>query len=135
MSEINAVSVVDIAISAMQAQTRQIAVTMNNMANAQTTDRGDGTPYRRMVLKMTAAEGNLTGVNAGDPVADMSTDFQRVLMAGHPQADKDGYVLMPNIKLPQEMMNMVNATRAYEASAAVLKRFQSISDITLELLR
>ena len=135
MSEINSFSAVDIAVSGLQAQAMRMNVIANNMVNSQTTDRGDGTPYRRMEVVMAAAEGKLGGVKIGDLVADMSTDFQRVLMAGHPQADKDGYVSMPNIKLPVEMMSMVEATRAYEASAAVLKRFQDISDTTLELLR
>lgn len=135
MSEINSVSVVDIAISGMRAQAMRMTVIANNIANAQTTDRGDGTPYRRMEVAMTAAEGLLGGVKTGDPVADMSTELQNILMVGHPKADKNGYVTMPNVKLPVEMMSMVNATRAYQASAAVLKRFQDLSDTTLELLR
>jgi flagellar basal-body rod protein FlgC len=65
----------------------------------------------------------------------MRGEFKRVLQPGHPDADANGYVAMPNIDLPVEMMHMVAATRAYEANAAVLKRYQDGVDITLELLR
>ncbi len=135
MSGINSVSSVDIAVSGLHAQTMRMNVIANNIANAQTTDCGNGQPYRRLEVAMRAAEGELAGVEIGDTVPDMATELQQVLMAGHPQANKDGYVTMPNVQLPVEMMNMVTATRAYEASAAVLKRFQDVSDATLELLR
>lgn len=135
MSEINSISSVDIAVSGLQAQAARMNVIANNIANAQTTDCGDGKAFRRMELVMSAGEGELGGVQIGEPVADMSSQLQRVLMAGHPHADKDGYVTMPNVSIPVEMMNMVTATRAYQASAAVLKRFQDISETTLELLR
>jgi len=65
----------------------------------------------------------------------MKTAFKRVLEPGHPEADADGYVAMPNVELPMEMMHMAAASRAYQANAAVLKRYQEMIDITLELLR
>ena len=54
---------------------------------------------------------------------------------GNPQADKDGYIAMPNINLPQEMINLNIATRVYQVNVAVLKRYQRMVDNTLELLR
>jgi len=65
---------------------------------------------------------------------DMS-DFQSILKPGHPQADENGYVSMPNVDLPVEMINLNLATRAYRANAAILKRYQRMVDTTLELLR
>ena len=50
-------------------------------------------------------------------------------------ADSAGYVSMPNVQLPVEMMNMSIATRAYQANAAILKRYQRMVETTLELLR
>ncbi|RKY27259.1 MAG: flagellar basal body rod protein FlgC [Planctomycetota bacterium] len=135
MSNINSISSVDIAVSGLQAQAARMNVIANNIANAQTTDKGDGTAFRRLELALSAGEGELGGVEIGDPIADTTTPLQRVMMAGHPDADKDGYVTMPNVSVPVEMMSMVSATRAYQASAAVLKRFQDISNTTLELLR
>ena len=66
---------------------------------------------------------------------DMENPLQRVRMPGHPDADADGYVTMPNVSIPSEMMNLVVASRAYQANAAVLKRYQDSVDNALELLR
>jgi flagellar basal-body rod protein FlgC len=62
-------------------------------------------------------------------------DFQRIFDPGNPKADKQGYVMMPNVHLPIEMMNLTVAARAYEANAAILKRYQQMVETTLELLR
>jgi flagellar basal-body rod protein FlgC len=79
--------------------------------------------------------GGITGVTVAGVTQDTRGEFKRVLEPGHPDADANGYVAMPNIDLPVEMMHMVAATRAYEANAAVLKRYQDNVEITLELLR
>jgi flagellar basal-body rod protein FlgC len=78
---------------------------------------------------------SLAGVEVEQIAPDMVTDFKRVFMQGHPDADKDGYVLMPNVELPTEMMRLVAASRAYQANAAVLKRYQEMIEVTIELLR
>ena len=63
------------------------------------------------------------------------SDFPKVLKPGHPYAVEEGYVAMPNVNMPIEMMNLTIATRAYQANAAVLKRYQKMVETTLELLR
>lgn len=131
----SSLSPVDIAVSGMRAQALRMNVIANNIANAQTTDVGDGQPYRRHDVLLSTEEEGLNGVTIEEIAPDLNTPLQRVLMVGHPSADQDGYVNMPNVSLPTEMMNMVAATRAYQAAAAVLKRHQEISDQTLELLR
>ncbi|MBN1556139.1 MAG: flagellar basal body rod protein FlgC [Phycisphaerae bacterium] len=128
-------SPVDIAVSGMRAHAMRINVIANNIANAQTTDVGDGQPYRRKDVLLSTDDDGLAGVNIDEITQDMDTQFQRVLMAGHPNADEQGYVNMPNVSLPTEMMNMVAATRAYQASTAIIKRYQEITEQTLELLR
>ncbi len=135
MSNLNSISAVDIATSSLRVQSMRMTVIANNIANAQTTNKGDGTAYRRMMVAMSAGDGELSGVVADNPVPDMSTELKRVLDKGHPQADANGYVTMPNVSVPKEMVSMIEATRAYQASVAVLKRFQDISNTTLELLR
>ena len=77
---------------------------------------------------------DISGVRLDEIVADMS-DFKKVLKPGHPDADKQGYVMLPNVDLPIEMMSLATATRAYEANVAVLKRYQQMVETTLELLR
>lgn len=126
---------VDIAVSGLRAQAMRMQVIANNIANSQTTKTADGTPFRRQMMTFITSDENISGVQIGEAVPDMSTDFRRVLQPGHPHADQNGYVSMPNVTVPVEMMEMITASRAYQASAAVLKRFQDITDTTLELLR
>jgi flagellar basal-body rod protein FlgC len=64
-----------------------------------------------------------------------TSDFQKMLDPGNPRADKNGYVSMPNVSLPVEMMNLSLATKTYQANAAVIKRYQQMVETTLELLR
>ena len=126
---------VDIAVSGMRAQGKSMEVISSNVANARTTDAGRGKPYRRLEASFkTQSNDPVTGVAIQKIVTDM-TDFQKILDPGHPQADKSGYVSMPNVHLPIEMMNLTVAARAYQANVAVLKRYQSMVESTLELLR
>lgn len=130
----NVSSPVDIALSGLRAQGRQMEVISSNVANAQTTNAGKGEPYRRLEAKFKAEKDDVAGVELERIAKDMS-DFVRVLEPGNPDADVNGYVTMPNVNLPIEMMNLTIATRAYQANAAVLKRYQQMVDTTLELLR
>ena len=124
---------VDIAISGLRAQGKQMEVISSNVANARTVDAGRGEPYRRQEAAFTSEE-ELGGVKLDKIVTDMS-DFQRVMDPGNPLADQAGYVAMPNVNLPVEMMNLNIATRVYQANVAVLKRYQQMVEATLELLR
>ena len=124
---------IDIAISGLQAQGKQMEVISSNVANARTADAGKGEPYRRLEAAF-KSDGELGGVKLDKMLTDMS-DFLRVLDPGNPLSDEDGYVAMPNVNLPVEMMNLNIATRVYQANAAVLKRYQQMVETTLELLR
>ena len=123
----------DIAISGMKAQSKQMEVISSNVANARTSDAGKGEPYRRLEA-MFKSDGDSGGVELDEILPDMG-DFLRVYDPGNPRADGDGYVAMPNINLPVEMINLNIATRVYQANVAVLKRYQRMVENTLELLR
>ena len=85
---------IDIATSGLR-YNKQIEVIGSNMANIQTTNAGNGQPYRRLIAEFKAKEENgLSGVELSDIVQDQN-DFQRILQPGHPQGDAEGYVLMP----------------------------------------
>ncbi len=133
--EVNSFNPIDLSISGMRTQTKSMEVISSNISNVRTTDTGNGQPYRRLeaILK-TEGDYELSPVKLEDIVHDMS-DFHKVFNPGHPQADAAGYVTMPNVVLPVEMMNLTVATRAYQANAAVLKRYQNMVDTTLELLK
>jgi len=129
----NSFGPIDIAISGMQAQGKQMEIISSNVANARTTNAGKGEPYRRLEAVFKKDE-DLGGVKIDDIVTDTS-DFLRVLDPGNPMADENGYISMPNVNLPAEMMNLTVATRMYQANVAVLKRYQQMVETTLELLR
>ena len=129
----NSFGPVDIAISGIRAQGRQMKEISSNVANARTTDAGKGEPYRRHEATFTT-DGDMGGVKIDEIVTDMS-DFMKVLDPGNPMADEDGYVSMPNVSLPVEMINMNIASKMYQANVAILKRYQQMLETTLELLR
>ena len=124
---------IDIAISGLKAHGKQMKVISSNIANARTSDAGNGEPYRRLKAEF-KTDSDLGGVKVDKIVRDMS-DFLKVLDPGNPLADEDGYVLMPNVSLPVEMINMNIATRMYQANVAILRRYQQIVETTLELLK
>jgi len=125
---------IDIAVSGLRAQNKQMEVISSNIANARTTDAGKGEPYRRLEAAFKTQSDEISGVEVGRIEKDMSS-FDSMLDPGNPKADKNGYVQMPNVSLPVEMMNMSLATRTYQANAAVLRRYQQMVETTLELLR
>ena len=127
---------IDIAVSGLQAQNKRIEIISSNVSNARTTNNGNGEPYRRLeaMLKTDGDDDGMGGVSLDEITMDMS-DFQKILKPGHPDADEQGYVRMPNVELPTEMLNLSSAARAYQANMAVLKRYQEMVETTLELLR
>lgn len=126
---------VDIAVSGLRAESLRMNIIARNIANANTSRTESGQPYRRQYVVLSTEREGMAGVSVEEVVADMLNPFKRVYQPGHPDADKDGYVLMPNVDLPVEMMHMMAASRAYQANAAVLKRYQEMVNVTLELLR
>lgn len=124
---------IDIAMSGLRATNKQLEAASANIANIQTTDAGNGQPFRRLVAEFKASRDGF-GIQDVNVVKDMS-DFQRILNPGHPAADAEGYVAMPNIDWPTEMITLNMASRAYQANAATLKRYQKMVETSLELLR
>jgi len=129
----NSFGPIDIAISGLRAQGRQMKEISSNVANARTSDAGNGKPYRRHEATF-RTDDDLGGVEIDQIVTDMS-DFLKILDPGNPMADENGYVAMPNVSLPVEMINMNIATKMYQANVAILKRYQQMLETTLELLR
>ena len=125
---------IDISVSGMRAQGKSIEVISSNVANSRTTDAGEGEPYRRLEAMLKAETDSIGGVTVADIAKDMG-DFERIFDPSNPQADEHGYVSMPNVNLPIEIMNLNIAKRTYQANAAILKRYQQMIETTLELLR
>ena len=126
---------VDIAISGLRAQAMRMNVIGNNIANANTAKTEKGDAFRRKFVVLSTNSQDISGVTIDEVTQDDNAEMPKIWDPGRPEADEEGYVTMPNVSIPMEMMNLVTASRAYEASASVLKRFQQNLDATLELLR
>ena len=130
-------SVFQVSASALSAQRQRMNTIASNMANAQSTRTAEGGPYRRQDVVFTtdpleAGQAGLEGVKVSSIVRDDSP-FKMTYDPGHPDADKDGFVAMPNVNVIEEMVNMMMASRAYEASVSAFNMSKSMFLKTLEL--
>lgn len=135
----NSFNVFKVSASALEAQRQRMNVVASNMANVHSTRTDEGGPYRRKDVLFSAEtvqsdSDTLTGVRIVDVVAD-SSPFRTVYDPGHPDADKHGYVSMPNINIIEEMVNIMMASRAYEASVSAFNMSKAMFLKTLELGR
>jgi len=112
----------DISASGLRAQRTRMNVISSNIANAHTTRTDEGGPYKRrdVILKSNSFEGQLTSVEVEGIQTD-PTPGERLYDPGNPDADDKGYVTMPNVNLMEEMVNMMNATRSFEANTIAVK--------------
>lgn len=135
----NSFIVFEISASALGAQGQRMNVIASNMANAHSTRTQEGGPYRRKdVVFSSVVLDSYPGEFKGVKVVDIATDntpFKTVYDPGHPDADKDGHVAMPNINIIEEMVNMMMASRAYEASVSTFNMSKAMFMKTLELGR
>jgi flagellar basal-body rod protein FlgC len=135
----NSSNVFTVSASALAAQRQRMNVIASNMANAHSTRTTEGGPYRRQDVvfvtdPLDAAKPGLEGVKVSGIVKDESP-FKMVYDPAHPDADKDGFVSMPNVNVIEEMVNMMMASRAYEASVTAFNISKSMFLKTLELGR
>jgi flagellar basal-body rod protein FlgC len=127
-----------IAIAGMKAQAQRLRVVSENMANADSVAQTpDGLPYRRKVVTFKNELDRANGITAVkiDKVRPDSSEFQRRYDPKHPAADRDGYILAPNINPLIEMMDMREAQRSYEANMNVINTSRSLLSRTVEMLR
>jgi flagellar basal-body rod protein FlgC len=123
----------EISASGLSAQRRRLDVISNNIANANTTRTPEGGPYQRQQVVFSArmeAAGALgeqpAGIETPEVVADAAPP-RMVYEPGHPDADAQGYVAMPNVNIVQEMTDMISATRAYEANVTAMNAAKSMA--------
>ena len=138
-------SVLDISGSGLTAERIKMGVIASNIANAQVTETSDGGPYKRKevefatVLNKSMIGGKnhklmLNGVNIKG-ITESKSPPNLVHMPGHPQANKDGFVSMPNVSVAKEMVDMISASRAYEANTSVISSFRKMSERALSIIR
>ena len=127
-----------IAASGLSAQRTRLDAISANIANAETTSGVDGTPYRRKVVRLEEVgfEPLLTGAAyepedeaGGVRVVGVEEDLSEgalVYDPGHPDADENGYVRMPNVDITTEMVDLMETRRLFEANATVFQAIKSI---------
>jgi flagellar basal-body rod protein FlgC len=140
---------IDISASGLSAERLRMDVTAENLANAQTTRGANGGAYRRkeVVLQQVDGGGFRTalagamgsgnrpgGVQAAGIVEDQSP-LKQVYDPGHPDANAQGYVEMPNVNPVSEMVDLISASRAYEANVTAMQTAKTMFSKTLDLLR
>jgi flagellar basal-body rod protein FlgC len=140
----NGFSAIDVSASGLAAERYRMEIIASNIANAHTTRTDEGGPYRRQQVVFAAhnesfqsllgTSPDLQGVTVAGIMRDTS-ELPRVHNPGHPDADADGMVTMPNVRIPLEMVDLISATRSYEANLRSIQTFRQMARQTLALLR
>lgn len=121
--------------SALSAEKIRMDLVAQNIANANTTRDVDGKAYQRKVVTfetMLDESGGASGVKVGRILND-STPGEKVYNPQHPHADKDGMVTMPNVNTAIEMVDLMSASRAYEANLAVARNARQMATKALAI--
>jgi flagellar basal-body rod protein FlgC len=140
-----------ISASGMTAERLRMDVIANNLANVNTTRTPEGGPFRRQEVELSpgqpsfsdtldsmtgdgdsSTDSSLGGVQVSGVVPDQSP-FKRVYQPGSPDADKQGYVSLPNIDTVTEMVDMMGASRAYEADVSATDAIKSAAEKAIQI--
>lgn len=127
-----------VSASGMSSQGVRLRVVAENIANANSTaEVPGGDPYRRKLVSFKTVLDRETGVEsvAVDRIGRDQSEFQRRFDPGHPMADPDGYVQLPNVKTMIEGVDMREAQRTYEANLNALSAARTMLMRTIDLLR
>ena len=128
----------NVSASGMSAERLRMDVIAANLANANTTRGANGQPYQRQEVILQEKSASFGEVLGGVMVAGIVNDPtppRRVYDPGHPDADKDGYVTMPNVNTVTEMTDLISASRSYEANVTAMQTAKQMFSKTLDLLR
>lgn len=126
------------AASGMRVQADRMRVIAENIANANSTAIGaNGEPYRRQIVTFKDAVDEATGASTVEVkrISRDRSDFKLSYDPGHPAANAEGYVKLPNVSTLIEMSDMREAQRAYEANLNVVDAARTMQSRTLDLLR
>lgn len=142
-------SALESSASALTAQRLRMDTISENIANANTTRTENGTPYRRKTVIFQAVNTNepfssylskasrerisASGGVRVTAIVEDPTPFKSVYDPGHPDADENGMVQIPNVEVVTEMVNMISATRAYEANVTAINTTKSMASKALEI--
>ncbi|MDK2903148.1 MAG: flagellar basal-body rod protein FlgC [Clostridiales bacterium] len=118
--------------SGLTAQRLRMDIISQNIANVNTTRTPEGGPYVRQMPLFSQSASGMVQVQA--IVAD-PRPFKLTYDPSHPDADQNGYVLMPNVDVTEEMVDMVSATRSYEANVTVIDAAKNMAMRAIDIAR
>jgi flagellar basal-body rod protein FlgC len=140
-------SALSVSASGMAAQRTRAEVLVENIANSETTRTPEGGPYRRkdaifssqvvpsaFASQLDSELNGLTGVSVTGISVD-SREPERRYMPGHPDADPDGYVSMPRVNPAEDMVDLMGASRSYEANVSAISAIKDMIQRSIDLLR
>jgi len=133
------ISVFDIAGSALTAQSQRMNISASNMANADSAVGPDGQPYRarHVVFQVNAPAGQPYGQSVGGvrvaQIVEDTAPLKRMYQPTHPMADDSGYVNLPNVDPIAETVNMISASRSYQANVEVINTAKALMQKTLTI--
>jgi len=135
----------------MEAQRSRAEIITENLANADTTRTPEGGPYRRKDAvfgtspvafsfsdALSSATQGTSGQSLGVTVSDITIDDrepERRYMPGHPDADADGYVAFPRVDPAEEMVDLMSASRGYQANVAAISAVKDMIARSIDLFR
>lgn len=136
----------DTSVSGLSAQRLRLDVISQNLTNVETTRTPEGGPYKRKAVIFESMqnpssfnqvlgkyqESRSNGVRVSQIVEDENA-FKSVYNPTHPDADGQGYVQMPNVNMVDEMVNMISASRAYEANVTAFNNMKAMVNKALEI--
>jgi flagellar basal-body rod protein FlgC len=139
-------SSLSVSASGMSAQRTRAELLVENLANAETTRTPEGGPYRRKDVVFTTesqsspfsavfqTQLDANGVAASEVIEDTSEPDRRY-MPGHPDADKSGYVAFPKINPAEDMVDLMGASRGFQANIAAMTAVKDMINRSIDLLR
>jgi flagellar basal-body rod protein FlgC len=140
-------SLLSVSESGMSAQRARAELLVENLANAETTRTPEGGPYRRKdaIFETAPADapfssvfetqlGRPEGVRVSQVVVDDS-EPERRYMPGHPDADKEGYVAFPRTNPAEDMVDLMGASRGFEANVSAISAVKDMIQRSIDLLR
>jgi len=137
-------SAISAAASALSAERLRVEVAVSNLANAESTRGPDGKAYRRRDVVLAAepvdsfndvlGRATAMGVRVADVIEDPTPGRQRY-EPSHPDADKNGFVALPNVDPSEEMVDMLSAARAYQANLTAISLIRDLVQRALEIGR
>lgn len=138
---------INVSATGLTAERLRMDLISDNIANANTTRTPSGTPYRRKIAifreqqgdtfaNMLTQAGSGYGIGTGVEIAGIEEDqspFKKEFNPNHPDADENGFVSLPNVEVVNEMINMISASRAYEANITSINNTKNMAMKALEI--